>query len=75
MKNVQLIPIITLIIGLSACNQQTDMTDLITINVETNDEKATYEIKNNKNLSIGENNIIIEVKEGEYLNNIISNLD
>lgn len=36
MKKVQLIPIITLIIGLSACNQQTDMTDLITINVETN---------------------------------------
>ena len=36
MKNFQLIPIITLIIGLSACNQQTDMTDLITINVETN---------------------------------------
>ena len=35
MKNFQLISTIALIVGLSACNQQTDTTDLITIDVET----------------------------------------
>lgn len=32
------------------------------IKVETNDSKATYEIKNNSNLSVGNNEIVIEVK-------------
>ena len=34
----------------------------IAIKVETNHEKATYEIKNNEDLLLGENNVIIEVK-------------
>ena len=37
------------------------MNSEITIKVETNDSKATYEIKNNSSLSIGENKINIEV--------------
>lgn len=46
----------------------------VDIKVVTNDEKASFEIKNNNNLSIGKNEIVIEVKaeDGTIKNYIIN---
>lgn len=41
--------------------QYTTTSEKVNIDVVTNDEKATYKIKNNENLSLGDNNIEIEV--------------
>lgn len=41
--------------------QYTTTSEIVFVEVVTNDENATYKIKNNSNLSIGENNVAIEV--------------
>jgi len=48
--------------------------DNVNIQVITNDDKATYEVKNNSNLSIGENKVlvVVEAENGSIKNYVIN---